>query len=164
MEPLCSTYVCGLSDEDFAAGLAILNWGLAEAERRGKRIKEAYLRGEAPERKVTPELAAKPGSGLHPIVIVIDEAHELFGDSTVGKEAGSAAQDQRNADQVQRAIRAVLVSLAIKRQRGLPALGSIAEELRVARAPILLEQLDAGAEERERRHLEPGAEQPHSAE
>jgi S-DNA-T family DNA segregation ATPase FtsK/SpoIIIE len=92
MEPLCSTYVCGLSDEDMAAGLAILNWGLAEAERRGKRIKEAYARGEAPERKVTPELAAKPGSGLHPIVIVIDEAHELFGDSTVGKEAGLAAE------------------------------------------------------------------------
>ena len=92
MEPLCSTYVCGLSDEDMATGLGILNWGLAEAERRGKRIKEAYLRGEAPERKVTPELAAKPGSGLHPIVIVIDEAHELFGDSTVGKEAGIAAE------------------------------------------------------------------------
>jgi len=92
MEPLCSTYVCGLSDEDMTAGLAILNWGLAEAERRGKRIKEAYVRGEAPERKVTPELAAKPGSGLHPIVIVIDEAHELFGDSTVGKEAGLAAE------------------------------------------------------------------------
>lgn len=92
MEPLCSTYVCGLADEDMAAGLAILNWGLAEAERRGKRIKDAYVRGDAPERKVTPELAAKPGSGLHPIVIVIDEAHELFGDSTVGKEAGLAAE------------------------------------------------------------------------
>lgn len=92
MAPLCSTYVCGLADEDFAAGLAMLNWGLAEAERRGQRIKDAYVRGEAPERKVTPELAAKPGSGLHPVVIVIDEAHELFGDSTVGKEAGLAAE------------------------------------------------------------------------
>jgi S-DNA-T family DNA segregation ATPase FtsK/SpoIIIE len=92
LEPLCSTYICGLADEDFAAGLAILNWGLAEAERRGKRIKEAYLRGEAPDRKVTPELAAKPGSGLHPIVLVFDEAHELFGDATVGKEAGLAAE------------------------------------------------------------------------
>jgi S-DNA-T family DNA segregation ATPase FtsK/SpoIIIE len=92
LAPLCSTYACGLSDEDFATGLAMLNWGLAEAERRGKRIKEAYLRGEAPERKVTPELARKPGSGLHPILIVIDEAHELFGDSTVGKDAALAAE------------------------------------------------------------------------
>ncbi|HEX5742007.1 MAG TPA: cell division protein FtsK, partial [Pilimelia sp.] len=92
MAPLCSTYVCGLGDEDFAAGLAILNWGLAEAERRGKRIKAAYQRGEAPERKVTPELARKPGSGLHPIVIVLDEAHELFGDPVVGKDAAAAAE------------------------------------------------------------------------
>ncbi|GGK11509.1 hypothetical protein GCM10010124_00150 [Pilimelia terevasa] len=92
MAPLCSTYVCGLGDEDFAAGLAILNWGLAEAERRGKRIKAAYERGEAPERKVTPELARKPGSGLHPIVITIDEAHELFGDPIVGKDAAAAAE------------------------------------------------------------------------
>jgi S-DNA-T family DNA segregation ATPase FtsK/SpoIIIE len=90
--PLCSTYVCGLADEDFTAGLAMLNWGLAEAERRGKRIKAAYQRGEAPERKVTPELARKPGSGLHPIVIVIDEAHELFGDPFVGKDAAAAAE------------------------------------------------------------------------
>jgi DNA segregation ATPase FtsK/SpoIIIE, S-DNA-T family len=37
-------------------------------------------------------LAAKPGSGLHPVVIVIDEAHELFGDSKVGKDAGLAAE------------------------------------------------------------------------
>ncbi|GGK09558.1 cell division protein FtsK [Pilimelia anulata] len=92
LAPLCSTYICGLADDDFAGGLAILNWGLAEAERRGKRIKAAYERGEAPERKVTPELARRPGSGLHPIVIVIDEAHELFGDATVGKEAGAAAE------------------------------------------------------------------------
>ena len=92
LAPRCSTYVCGLADADFAAGLAMLNWGLAEAERRGARIKAAYERGQAPERKVTPELAAKPGSGLHPILMVFDEAHELFGDATVGKEAGIAAE------------------------------------------------------------------------
>jgi S-DNA-T family DNA segregation ATPase FtsK/SpoIIIE len=92
LAPLCSTYVCGLAESDFAAGLAMLTWGLAEAERRGARIKTAYERGDAPERKVTPELARKPGSGLHPILIVIDEAHELFGDTAVGKEAASAAE------------------------------------------------------------------------
>jgi S-DNA-T family DNA segregation ATPase FtsK/SpoIIIE len=89
--PLCSTYACGLSDQDFATGLQVLNWGLAEAARRGERVKRAYERGEAPDRKVTPELAARPGSGLHPVVIVIDEAHELFGDDEVGKDAQAAA-------------------------------------------------------------------------
>jgi S-DNA-T family DNA segregation ATPase FtsK/SpoIIIE len=92
LEPLCSTYACGLSDQDFQTGLDMLTWGLAEAERRGERIRRAYERGEAPDRKVTPELAARPGSGLHPIVLVIDEAHELFGDSDVGKQAAIAAE------------------------------------------------------------------------
>jgi S-DNA-T family DNA segregation ATPase FtsK/SpoIIIE len=92
LAPLCSTYTCGLGDEDFATGLDVLNWGLAEAARRGQRIKKAYERGEAPERKVTPELARRPGSGLHPVFILIDEAHELFGDSEVGGPAAAAAE------------------------------------------------------------------------
>jgi S-DNA-T family DNA segregation ATPase FtsK/SpoIIIE len=90
-EPLCSTYTCGLSDQDFATGASVLTWGLAEAERRGERIRKAYERGEAPERKVTPELARRPGSGLHPVFILIDEAHELFGDDEHGGGAKSAA-------------------------------------------------------------------------
>ncbi len=69
----------------------MLTWGLAEAERRGERIRKAYERGEAPERKVTPELAQRPGSGLHPVFILIDEAHELFGDDEHGAAAKSAA-------------------------------------------------------------------------
>ncbi|MEV0608155.1 FtsK/SpoIIIE domain-containing protein [Polymorphospora rubra] len=92
LAPLCSTYACGVDDAAFATGMSILNWGLAEAERRGKRIRAARERGEAPEGKVTPELAARPGSGLHPVVIVIDEVHELFGDADVGKDAATAAE------------------------------------------------------------------------
>jgi S-DNA-T family DNA segregation ATPase FtsK/SpoIIIE len=76
--PLCSSYVCGIDDASLEAGADIIAWGLAEAERRGRRIRAARERGEAPEGKVTPELAARPGSGLHPVVIVIDEAHELL--------------------------------------------------------------------------------------
>jgi S-DNA-T family DNA segregation ATPase FtsK/SpoIIIE len=91
-EPLCSTYACGLSGHDFQTGLDMLTWGLAEAERRGARVRAAKARGDAPEGKVTPELAARPGSGLHPVVMVIDEAHELFGDPEVGKDAAAAAE------------------------------------------------------------------------
>ncbi|WP_020522839.1 ATP-binding protein [Catelliglobosispora koreensis] len=76
--PLCSTYVVGVDDKALEEGAAILRWALAEAERRGKRILAAKQRGDAPEGKVTPELARKAGSGLHPVVIIIDEAHELF--------------------------------------------------------------------------------------
>ncbi|MFY1656912.1 cell division protein FtsK [Micromonospora sp. WMMD1274] len=78
MSPLCSDYVVGVDDDAFERGSAIIGWALAECERRGKRILEAKKRGEAPEGKVTPELAAKPGSGLHPVFILLDEVHELF--------------------------------------------------------------------------------------
>ena len=90
--PLCSTYVCGLGDADFMAGLATLQWGLAEAERRAELIRRAREKGQAPLGKVTPELARRAGSGLHPVLILIDEAHELFGDSTVGKQAAAVAE------------------------------------------------------------------------
>lgn len=89
LEKLCSTYVCGVDDEAIGEGAQIIAWGLAEAERRGRRIRAARERGEAPEGKVTPELAARPGSGLHPVLILIDEAHELFGASP---EAADAAE------------------------------------------------------------------------
>ncbi|MFY1703938.1 FtsK/SpoIIIE domain-containing protein [Micromonospora sp. WMMA1923] len=75
---LCSTYVVGVDDEAFETGSSIIAWALAECERRGKRILEAKKRGDAPHGKVTPELAAKPGSGLHPVFILLDEVHELF--------------------------------------------------------------------------------------
>jgi S-DNA-T family DNA segregation ATPase FtsK/SpoIIIE len=78
LAPLCSTYICGVDDEAFDEAARMVAWGLAESERRGRRIRAAKERGEAPQGKVTPELAAKPGSGLHPVVMVFDEAHEVF--------------------------------------------------------------------------------------
>lgn len=87
--PLCSTYICGIDDQSLEAGADLIAWGLAEAERRGRRLFAAKQRGDAPEGKVTPELAARPGSGLHPVIIVIDEAHELF---IFDKAAGEAAE------------------------------------------------------------------------
>jgi S-DNA-T family DNA segregation ATPase FtsK/SpoIIIE len=76
--PFCSTYVVGVDDEAFEAGRDIIAWALAEAGRRGKRIFAAKKSGEAPHGKVTPELSARKGSGLHPVMIVLDEVHELF--------------------------------------------------------------------------------------
>lgn len=78
LEPLCSTYVVGVDEEALDQGVSIGRWLVTEAEKRGKRILAARKRGEAPLGKVTPELAAKPGSGLHPVCVLIDEAHELF--------------------------------------------------------------------------------------
>jgi S-DNA-T family DNA segregation ATPase FtsK/SpoIIIE len=76
--PFCSTYVVGVHAEAFEQGRQIIAWVLAECERRGERIRKAKERGEAPLGKITPELAARKGSGLHPVVVVLDEVHELF--------------------------------------------------------------------------------------
>ena len=84
---LCSDYYCGVDDEALDGGASIIAWGLAEAERRGKRIRAFREKGRAPEGKVTPELAAERGSGLHPVVILIDEAHELLVDPEVATAA-----------------------------------------------------------------------------
>ncbi|MET8864705.1 FtsK/SpoIIIE domain-containing protein [Nonomuraea sp. NPDC004580] len=85
---LCSTYVCGVDDEAIEEGERIVDWALAEAERRGKLIKKFRAEGRAPEGKVTPDLAAA-GVGLHPVVVLLDEVHELFGAS---KEAADKAE------------------------------------------------------------------------
>lgn len=85
---LCSTYVCGVDDEAIEDGERIIAWALSEAEKRGKLIKKFRAEGQAPEGKVTPELAAA-GVGLHPVIVVLDEVHELFGAS---KEAAANAE------------------------------------------------------------------------
>ncbi|MEV4893537.1 FtsK/SpoIIIE domain-containing protein [Nonomuraea sp. NPDC055795] len=84
---LCKEYYCGVDDEALDGGARIIAWGLAEAERRGKRIRKFRAEGRAPEGKVTPELATA-GVGLHPVVILIDEAHELL----VNPEVAAAAE------------------------------------------------------------------------
>jgi S-DNA-T family DNA segregation ATPase FtsK/SpoIIIE len=78
MQHLCTDYACGVDDEALDIGEAIILWLLAECERRGARIKALRLSGEAPDGKITPELARKKGSGLHPIFVLIDEFHELL--------------------------------------------------------------------------------------
>jgi S-DNA-T family DNA segregation ATPase FtsK/SpoIIIE len=93
MQHLCSTYAVGVDDEAFQVGIDIIDWALAECERRGRRIRAAKERGEAPLGKVTPELARKKGSGLHPVFILLDEVHELF------------AFDKETADKAERAIK-----------------------------------------------------------
>ncbi|WP_084965238.1 FtsK/SpoIIIE domain-containing protein [Thermoactinospora rubra] len=84
---LCSSYVCGVDDEAFDEAADMLGWLLAECGRRGKRIKRYRAQGRAPQGKATPELAAEPGSGLHPIVVVFDEVHELFGARSAAADA-----------------------------------------------------------------------------
>jgi len=107
LEHLCSTYACGVDEETLDQGVSVTAWLVAEAERRGKKIFAARKSGEAPYGKVTPELAAKPGSGLHPVLVLIDEAHELFLYS---------AEAAKNLERAIKRLRALGVSIVLATQ------------------------------------------------
>lgn len=91
LELVAYRYSSGVDDEALAATLASLRELLEEVGRRAKVVSK-LPRNVVPDKKVTPELAAKKGSGLHPIVQVIDEAQELFTHPDMGKEAGELAE------------------------------------------------------------------------
>ncbi len=77
----------GMDDEVAAAALAALRDALAEMERRGKVL--GAQPGTPP--KVSRALANRAGLGLHPLVLSIDECHELFMHPEHGKEAADLA-------------------------------------------------------------------------
>lgn len=78
MADLCTDYACGVDEEAFDIGEALVDWLLAECERRGARIKKLRMAGELPNGAITPEIAARRGSGLHPLFVLLDEFHELL--------------------------------------------------------------------------------------
>jgi S-DNA-T family DNA segregation ATPase FtsK/SpoIIIE len=81
--PRLSAYVEG-DDDAIEAGLEELRWLGEEVTRRGKLLEH---HGAA---KVTRRLATQV-RGLHPTVVVFDEAHELFEHPKIGSEAGQLA-------------------------------------------------------------------------
>jgi S-DNA-T family DNA segregation ATPase FtsK/SpoIIIE len=91
LEPVCHEYGNGFDDDTLAAGAAMIEWLYGECQRRSKRIAHYAELGKAPENKVTPELAALPGSGLHPLVVSLDELQELML-SPHGKRAGEVLE------------------------------------------------------------------------
>jgi S-DNA-T family DNA segregation ATPase FtsK/SpoIIIE len=92
LEPVCAEYGNGNDDTTLTACAAMFDWLYAEGQKRSKRIEHYFNLGKAPENKVTPELAALPGSGLHPLVVFVDEIQELFLFGKVGKAAGEVAE------------------------------------------------------------------------
>jgi S-DNA-T family DNA segregation ATPase FtsK/SpoIIIE len=91
IQPVCAEYGNGFDDDTLAQCAAMFDWLYAECERRAKRIAHYARLGRAPENKVTPELASLTGSGLHPLVVFVDEIQELFL-SGHGKKAAEVAE------------------------------------------------------------------------
>ena len=76
--PVCAEYGNGNDDDTLTACADMFGWLYGEGQKRAKRIEHYAELGKAPENKVTPELAALHGSGLHPLVVFVDEIQELF--------------------------------------------------------------------------------------
>lgn len=93
VQPVCHRYVSGDDDEDIEATIRGLRSANAEQKRRKKFIQSLPVE-EVPEgRRTSRELAAKyPGQRLDPMVVIVDEAQELFGHETYGAEAEQLCQ------------------------------------------------------------------------
>ncbi|MDN5919687.1 MAG: cell division protein FtsK [Pseudonocardia sp.] len=91
LEKVAHRYVSGVSDAAIAETVASMREVHAELERRatilGRLPKEVR-----PDNSVTPELARRKGSGLHPLVMVVDEAQEVFSHAEHGPDAGKLAE------------------------------------------------------------------------
>ncbi|WP_211239402.1 hypothetical protein [Actinokineospora inagensis] len=87
LAPRLSRYRVGMDDSVAADAVTALEDLLAEMERRGK------ILGEQPGRppKVSRRLADNPRLGLHPLLMAIDECHELFQHPRYGKKAEELA-------------------------------------------------------------------------
>ncbi len=90
--PVCAEYGNGNDDDTIRACADMFGWLYGEGQKRAKRIAHYAAIGKAPENKVTPELAALPGSGLHPLIVFADEIQELFLFGKTGKQAGETAE------------------------------------------------------------------------
>jgi S-DNA-T family DNA segregation ATPase FtsK/SpoIIIE len=91
LAPVLTEYGNGFDDDTKAACAGMFDWLYEECQRRARRIDHYAGLGKCPENKTTPELASLPGSGLHPLVVFVDEIQELFL-SRWGKDAGEMAE------------------------------------------------------------------------
>ncbi|MFF4619213.1 hypothetical protein [Nonomuraea jabiensis] len=72
---------------------ALIKWLYhTECQQRAAKIAHYHAVGMAPENKVTPELASREGTGLHPLVVFLNEAQELFQHREYGGEAGELCE------------------------------------------------------------------------
>lgn len=90
LECVAHRYVSGVADEAIAATVESMREVHGELERRAA-VLAKLPRHIVPDGKVTPELA-RSHKALRPLVMVVDEAQEVFSHSEFGDEAGKLAE------------------------------------------------------------------------
>ncbi|MCD2193554.1 cell division protein FtsK [Actinomycetospora endophytica] len=91
-EQMAHFYVSGIADEDIEQTRDQLRDLVREVGRRAEVVKKLGKDGLAPDMKVTRQTASMRNLGLKPIVMVIDECHEVFGHEDYGKDCGRLAE------------------------------------------------------------------------
>lgn len=84
-------YASGINDEAIKACLDSLRDLAADLERRAETI-SGLPKEICPENKVTRRICDRRELGLHPVVIAVDEAQNLFSHPEYGDEAGKLAE------------------------------------------------------------------------
>jgi S-DNA-T family DNA segregation ATPase FtsK/SpoIIIE len=92
----CTRYECGLDEATMTAGAEMVAAGLREVQRRQTLLGKLKRDGTITEGRTSPELAAA-GIGLHPLLLVFDEAHELLADDDVARNAVRLVKQGRSA-------------------------------------------------------------------
>ncbi|WP_370934666.1 hypothetical protein [Amycolatopsis sp. cg13] len=87
LKPRLSRYRMGMDDSVAADAVAALRDLTEEMERRGRTL--GAQPGQPP--KVSRKLADRAALGLHPLILAIDECHELFQHKKYGKQAEELA-------------------------------------------------------------------------
>ena len=93
LEPFTTRYLCGVDEGTLDAAAALVDDVLAEIQRRQKTLGRLKRAGKIAEGRTSPELA-RAGLGLHPLVVFLDEVHELFLHSKGAGEAMARALKQ----------------------------------------------------------------------
>ncbi|MEU9132823.1 cell division protein FtsK [Kitasatospora sp. NPDC048540] len=88
---VAADYGSGADDATIEGAVGSLRYVYKELERRAG-VLRSLPKERRPENKVTPELAADPKLGLHPLVLIIDECQELYSHTEFGKEAGELSE------------------------------------------------------------------------
>src|SRR5918998_5185993 len=73
-QPRAQTLIEGSADEDAEATAGMLEWAVSEMRRRYEAKSAAGIVGN-----ISRQLSRQPGSGLHPIWLIVDECQVLYG-------------------------------------------------------------------------------------
>ncbi|MFJ8963676.1 hypothetical protein ACIRG5_30230 [Lentzea sp. NPDC102401] len=73
-EPRVTTFIEGSTEEDAEATCTMLEWGVAEMERRYQAKADQNIVGP-----ITREISRRKGSGFHPVYLFVDECQVLYG-------------------------------------------------------------------------------------